>query len=148
MQYQPSIMVSDRSGVPTGMIEVKTLGDTRVQTATRYMRNLLSHGVVPHARYVLLITPDTGYLWPSPEAVLRGSAPSLTFPTAPIVRHYLPSDGGPQSARDFVLESIVEQWLIDLADGVLMDDQVTSPLLESGFLDAVRDGNVTARTSV
>jgi hypothetical protein len=148
MQYRPDIVISDRSGVPAAIVQVKALTDATAQIATRYVRNLLSHGVVPSARYVLLITPDIGYLWASPEAVLRGTAPSLTFPVAPITRSYLPSDDGVQSVGELVLESIVEQWLFDLADGVVVDDQVTSSLREAGFLDAVRDGQITVHTSV
>ncbi|MGH2587220.1 MAG: hypothetical protein ACRDJE_20080 [Dehalococcoidia bacterium] len=148
MQYRPDIVIFDRSGAATAIIEVKVLSGADIPTATRYLRNLLAHGVVPHARYVLLITPDMGYLWSAPEAVLHESSPSLIFPMDRIVQHYLPADGGPTPVRDLVLESIVQQWLLDLADGVVVDDRVTSSLRESGFLNAVRDGLVSAQAPV
>jgi hypothetical protein len=106
------------------------------------MRNLLTHGVPPHARYVLLITADTGYLWSSPKAALQGVAPLLTFPMDRITRHYLRSNDEATPVPDIVLQAVVEQWLWDLTDGVAVDDQVTSSLRDSGFLSAVRDGLV------
>jgi hypothetical protein len=148
MQYRPDIVISDRSGAAAAIIEVKALSDTSVETATRYLRNLLAHGVVPHARYALLITPDVGYLWSTPEEVLHESPPLLIFPMDRIVQHYLPADGEPTPVRDLVLESIVQQWLLDLADGIAVDDAVTRSLRESGFLNAVRDGLVSAQAPV
>jgi hypothetical protein len=148
VQYRPDIVIADRSGEATAIIEVKALSDSSVQAATRYLRNLLAHGVVPHARYALLITPDVGYLWSSPEAVLHESVPSLAFPMDRITRHYLPSDGGSTLVRDLVLESIVKQWLSDLADGAIVDEQTTSALRDSGFLDVVRNGQITMQTPV
>ncbi|MHB8576971.1 MAG: hypothetical protein ACYDCQ_16785, partial [Dehalococcoidia bacterium] len=142
MQYHPDIVIADRFGSVVAMIEVKDLNGVGVQTATRYLRNLLTHGVVPHARYALLITPDTGYLWSTPDAVLREEAPSLSFPMHSIVQYYLPADVDPTPVSDLVLEPIVEQWLMDLADGIVVDDRVTRGLREAGFLQAVRDGLV------
>lgn len=148
MQYWPDILISDRFGAPVAIIEVKALNGAGVQTATRYLRNLLAHGVVPPARYVLLITQDMGYLWSTPGAVIDEAAPSLAFPMDRIVQHYLRADGSSTPVRDLVLESIVQQWLADLADGIVVDDRVTSSLREAGFLQALRDGLVNAHVSV
>lgn len=144
MQFQPDIVIHDRSGTAVAVIEVKALSSVGVQEAASYLRNLFAHGVVPSARFVLLITPDKGYLWPTPEAVLRESAPSLTFPMGRIVRHYLSAESASMPVRDLVLESVVKQWLSDLADGIEIDESVTRSPRESGFLDAVRDGLVNA----
>jgi hypothetical protein len=148
MQYRPDIVISDPSGAAIAIIEVKALNGAGIQTATRYLRNLLAHGVAPNARYILLITPDTGYLWQTPEAVLHESAPSLTFPMDRIIQHYLPSSGGPTPVRDLVLQSIVRQWLSDLADGISVDHEVSRILHDSGFLGAVRNGSVNAQAPV
>jgi hypothetical protein len=147
MQYRPDIVISDRFGVAVAIIEVKALNGAGVQTATRYLSNLLAHGVVPRARYVMLITPDAGYLWSTPEAVLRESPPTVTFPMDRVIQRYLPPNGVPTPVRDLVLEAIVQQWLWDLADGIVEDDDVVSSLRQSGFLDAVRDGLVNAHAS-
>jgi hypothetical protein len=148
VQYRPSIVISDPSGVPTAIVEVKALNGADARTATRYMRNLLAHGVLPHARYVLLITPDAGYLWRSPETILSGSTPSLIFPMGSIMEQYLRWNGGHAPVRGFVLESIARQWLSDLADGVVGEDPATRSLREAGFLDAVRDGMVSDQARV
>ena len=146
MQFQPDIVMFDRFGLAVAVIEVKALSSTGVGAAASYLRNLFTHGVAPSARFALLITPDEGYLWSTPEAVLRHSTPSLTFPMRRIVQHYLPAESESIPVRDLVLESIVKQWLSDLADGIEVDESVTRSLRESGFLDAVRDGLVDART--
>ena len=141
MQYRPDIVISDRSGAAVAIIEVKALSGG-VRTAARYLRNLFAHGVLPHARFALLITADTGYLWSAPDAVRREAAPSLTFPMDRVVQHYLPADRGSTPVRDLVLESVVERWLADLADGIVIDARVESSLQEAGFLHAVRDSLV------
>lgn len=144
MQYRPDIVISDRFGTPVAIIEVKALNGAGTHTATRYLRNLLAHGVVPQARYVLLITQDTGYLWTTPEAVLREAIPALTFPMDRITQHYLRSQDGRAPIDDLVLEPIVRLWLSNLADGITVDDAVTSSLQRAGFLNAVRNGLIDA----
>jgi len=146
MQYQPDVVIVDRSGAAAAIVEMKALNGATVQTATRYLRNLLAHGAVPRARYVLLITPEMGYVWSDPAQVLRQAAPALTFPMNRIVGHYLPADRDRTPMRDLVLEPIVRQWLADLADGVAVDERVESSLSEIGFLNAVRGGLVNAQS--
>lgn len=144
MQYRPDLVISDRRGTPTALVEVKTLSGGDVRTATRYLRNLFAHGMAPSARFVLLVTPETAYLWNTPEAILQESAPAFTFPMERITRRYLQPDGRDGPVRERVLESVVTQWLSDLADGMSVDDEVTSILREAGFLDAVSEGLVDA----
>jgi hypothetical protein len=148
MRYRPDIVISDRSGAAVAIIQVRALADGSVQTATRYMRNLLSHVVEPHARYVLLITREAGYLWSSMEAVLHESAPTLTFPMDRITRYYLRSDDGSSPVGEIVLDAIATQWLWDLTDGITVDEQVTSSLRETGFLSVVQDGLVKVQATV
>lgn len=148
MQYRPDIAISDPSGAAVAIIEVKALSGADVRTAARYLRNLLAHGVMPYARYTLLITADAGYVWSTPDTVMHEAAPLLTFPMDCIVRHYLPGDDGSVPIRDLVLEFIAEQWLEDLADGIVVDDRMTSSLQAAGFLHAVRGGLVHAQARV
>jgi hypothetical protein len=147
MQFQPDIAISDRTGSPIAIIEVKALKDASVRNATRYLRNLLSHGIAPRVRYVMLITPTAGYVWTSPNAVLEEATPALSFSIERIIRHYLPSEE-PDSVRDLVLEAIARQWLWDLTDGIEVDPDVTDRLRGAGLLSAVRDGEVSAPASV
>jgi hypothetical protein len=148
MQYRPDIVITDRSDTAVAIVEVKALRDADVQMATRYLRNLLAHGVVPYARYAMLITPEQGYLWSPPEDLLRDVSPLLTFPMERIMQHYLPVERRSAPLGGLVLESIVQQWLLDLADGITVDDRVTRSLREAGFLDAVKDGLVNVQTPV
>ncbi len=146
MQYRPDIVISDRFGAPVAIIEVKALNHAGVHTAARYLRNLLAHGLVPQARFVLLITPDTGYLWSTPGALLQDTPPALTFPMDRIVQHYVAAGGATLPVHGLVLESIAHQWLADLADGVVVDAETTSRLEDIGFVQAVRDGLVNVHS--
>ena len=148
VQYQPDIVIRDRFGALVAIVAVKALNNPSTQIATRYLRNLLSHGVVPHVRYILLITEEAGYLWTSADSVLHEHAPSLTFPMDSIVRHYLLADGGTGPVGDIVLEAIVRVWLEDMVDGIEVDAPLLARLQKAGFLDAVRDGQVNVHASV
>lgn len=142
MEYRPDLVIFDRAGAPAALVEVKSLSSS-VETATRYLRNLFTHGMTPLAQFVVLVTPETGYIWETPEAILRELPPAFTFPMARITRHYLrPDDLDP--VRERILESIVTQWLSDLADGKSVDDEVTSILQHAGFVAAIRGGLVAS----
>jgi hypothetical protein len=147
MQYRPDIVLTDRAGMAVATVEVKALHDASTHNATRYMRNLLVHGITPHARYVMLITPGAGYLWNTPQAALKESPPAFTFPMERIIRHYLPAADGSTTIRGFLLESVAAQWLSDLADGIVVDADVTERLRDAGFVDAVGEGQVSVRAS-
>jgi len=146
MRFRPDVVIADRFGTTAAIVEVKALNGASVQTATRYLRNLLVHGAVPHARFVMLITPECGYLWSEPEKVLLETAPTLSFPMDRIVEHYLPADGAHVPVRDLVLEPIVRQWLADLSEGIVVDPRVENSLDEIGFLEVVRGGRVYTQT--
>jgi len=148
MIYRPDIAISDPAGSPIAFVEVKALRQLDVQTATRYVRNLLAHGFSPRIQYIMLITPDTGYLWTNPEAVLHEKKPDLEFPMHRITQHYAPRNGAAAQIRGVVLESIVRQWLSDLADGASVDDGVTDELRAYGFIDSVHNGLIHSQESV
>jgi len=99
MQYRPDIVISDSSGSAIAIIEVKALNNADVQTATRYVRNLIAHGMAPHADYVMLVTPVTGYLWTTLKSVSNDSPPALTFPMHGITENYLPHDSDSTQIR-------------------------------------------------
>jgi hypothetical protein len=147
MPYRPDITIADASGNTVAFIEVKAFHGTDVDIAARYLRNLLVHGGEAQAAFILLVTPETGYLWTQPDTVLREAPPSATFPMRQIIQHYLPTDSDQSRLRGPVLESLVEQWLADLVSGISDADTRPTALRTSGFLDALRDAQVSAHVS-
>lgn len=148
MPLQPDIVISDRSGATAAAIEVKALTGADAQTAARYLRNLVAHGALPLARFVLLVTPQTGYLWSTPGEILRAAGPSLTFPMERIIEHFMPAAPDSRPVGDLVLESIVVLWLEELTDGIIVYAAVAKSLEDTGFLGAVRGGRVSAPPSM
>lgn len=148
MQYRPDITVHDPGGNLVAIVEVKALREASVQTATLYLQDLLSHGVAPRSGYVLLLTDVIGYLWSSPQEVMQGLAPRLTFPVDSIIQQYQPSHSASASISGSRLESVVLQWMWDVANGDVIDDDSIVSLRAAGFTDALRGGSVTAPASV
>ncbi len=144
-QYRPDIIITDQFGATLAIIQVKSFTGVDVKNASQYMRNLLAHGVVPSARFTMLVTADTGYLWGAPAAVVREAAPLLLFPIDPILRHFLPGRDFQRPIGGDFLETITRFWLEDLTDGRAVDDQVDSSLRDAGFLQAVCKSQVSER---
>lgn len=130
-------------------MEVKALNEANTSDTALYLRRLLSHGDPPSAaRYVLLITAQTGYLWTSTADVLRAAPSVLTFPIASIIRKLVPDANEGTRLRDFALEVLIEQWLWNAVDDIRTDEEIDGKLSEVGFLDAVRGGTVNVFATV
>jgi hypothetical protein len=109
------LLVENREGQPTLIVEVKQKLDTSSEWAAKFYRNILAHnsGILPRAPYFLMAFPDRFYLWVNntethPELV----EPNYTIDAEPILRPYLKGMGrtagemGKQS-----LELMILSWL-------------------------------------
>ena len=77
---------------------------------------MLSHGVLPWAKYFLIATPERLYLWKQERPNLAEVAPEVTIDATKEFQPYFqklhqePSDIGPEA-----FELLVLTWLTDIA---------------------------------
>jgi len=106
----------DREGQVVLLAEAKSRLGTSENWAARLRRNMLSHGILPWAKYFLIATPERMYLWkqerPNPAEV----PPEFTIDAVKVFQPYFqklhqePSKIGPEA-----FELLVLTWLTDIA---------------------------------
>ena len=121
----------DKEGQIILLAEAKSRRGTSEHWAARLRRNMLSHGILPWAKYFLIATPERLYLWKQEHPNLSEVAPEFTIDATKEFQPYFqklhqePSDIGPEA-----FELLVLTWLTDIArsgDGLRQD--VASPWL-------------------
>ena len=137
----------DREGRIVLLAEAKTTRGASDQWAARLRRNMLSHGVLPWAKYFLIATPERLYLWkqerPDPSEV----APDFTIDatkefqpwSSEMLRrlHLDLSDIGPEAFRLLVLT-----WLTDIARSDNGPDRDVSPPWLSEFTGSLQQARI------
>jgi hypothetical protein len=146
MSSRADLVLYDRNGQLTAIVEVKNKLGTSREWAAQLRRNILAHGEYYCADFFLLVTPDRLYLWKN-----AGTTPVLVSPmyevdTQPIFAPYFKSAGiDPRHASGHAFELVVTAWLGDLVRSGERPEKLTNGqrwLVESGFLTAVRDGRI------
>jgi hypothetical protein len=127
--------------------EVKNKKNTSPNWATQLRRNILAHSQrPPSSDYFLVATPDRLYLWKSAGDSLSSDARPLEVDARQIFASYLERAGvAPESASSPAFELAVAAWLADLAQSVELRAKLAAELpslLDSGFLDAIKDGQI------
>src|ERR1039458_7027169 len=106
----------DREGRVLLLAEAKSRSGTSKSWAARLRRNMLSHGVLPWAKYFLIATPELMYLWKQERPDLAEMPPEFTIDAANVFQPYFqklhqePSKIGPEA-----FELLVLTWLTDIA---------------------------------
>lgn len=124
------------------VVEVKAKRGAGAEWAASLRENLLRHGLVPVAKYFLMVFPDVVYLWRDGEA--EGGAPSLVVPTEEALGPFF-RIVGERSIDKQGLELVVASWLDTLTDPDRTREQVEASdrwLVESGLYDSIRGGRV------
>jgi hypothetical protein len=132
----------DREGRVLLLAEVKSRLGTSKSWAARLRRNMLSHGILPWAKYFLIATPERMYLWKQEDPDSAEMPPEFTIDAANVFQPYFkklhqePSEIGPEA-----FELLVLTWLTDIArpDRDLKQDASSAWLSEfSGSLQDAR----------
>jgi hypothetical protein len=106
----------DREGRVVLLAEAKSRRGTSEHWAARLRRNMLSHGMLPWAKYFLIATPERMYLWKQERPNPRDVPPEFTIDAAKVFQPYFqklrqePSNIGPEA-----FELLVLTWLNDIA---------------------------------
>ena len=133
----------DRDGRVLLLAETKSRRGTSKSWAARLRRNMLSHGILPWAKYFLIATPERMYLWkqehPDPGEIL----PEFTIDAANVLDPYFqklhqePSEIGPEA-----FELLVLTWLTDIAQPDRNLKQDTSSAWLSEFSGSLQDARI------
>jgi hypothetical protein len=132
--------------------EVRNKKNTSPHWAAQLRRNILSHGrETPNSDYYFVATPDRLYLWKRPEGAAAPDAPPIAIEARAIFSPYFKRAGvPPEDASSPAFELVVAAWLSDIArsDEIRAKTGVEAPsLAESGFLEAIKDGQIAYDTA-
>ena len=106
----------DRQGRVVLLAEAKSRRGTSEQWAAGLRRNMLSHGLLPLAKYFLIATPERLYLWNQEHPDQADAAPEYSIDAAKEFQPWFrrlslePSDIGPEA-----FELLVHAWLNGIA---------------------------------
>lgn len=138
------IIVHGSRGDLIAAVEVKNLPDLDAKSAGEIRDRYRAGGLLPDARYFLLVSQTRGFLW-------SAAAPDRPeeFPMGSIVRSYGGAFASENWLRGSELELVVAAWLSDLAWGDAREslDGAAAVLKGSGFLDAIQGGRVSAEAA-
>jgi hypothetical protein len=127
------------------VVEAKNTVAPTPEWPLRFLRNLFVHAAIPRTEYFLLALRDHLYLWRSPDP--NGQRPpDFEADTAAILAPYLraiPNRLETMSERGF--ELLVYAWLADLVAGAEPEPDAAKWLEDSGLLDSIRNGTITAQ---
>ncbi|SRR5216684_2134 len=106
----------DRAGRVLLLAEAKSRRGTSESWAARLRRNMLSHGMLPWAKYFLIATPERMYLWKQERDDQNEAPPEFTIDAEEVFQPYFqrlhqePLNIGPEA-----FELVVLAWLTDIA---------------------------------
>ncbi len=138
------IVVYDRNGQIVLIIEIKKKLGASSEWATKWRRNILSHGSLPDAKFFMTVLPDRFYLWKD-----AGNLPELVEPTfeidaKPILKPYFDESGTfPEKITPQGFELIIAAWLNSLLRfNTLLNQKSDTPkwMIQSGLSEAVNGG--------
>jgi hypothetical protein len=143
MATQPDLVLYDRDGRKTAIVQISNKRGTTGNWASQFRRNIAAYRKLGSAEFFLLVTPDRLYLWRG-----VGDDPALVPPHyeadgrgafAPYVRR---AGLDPEQLSANAFELIVTSWL---SEGILQWDTHTTErdaLQGSGFFEAIKNGRI------
>lgn len=160
MERRADIAVRGPEGGLELVVEVKNRPGRSDEWAARTLRNLLVHGAIPEASYLMLVLPDAILLWDNHEGALLhdsglengGVRPSYRADSRVVLSDYLEgSDLEVEELSASGLEMLVASWLAEIIGSDLAEE--ASPpgmrwLFDSGLYGAIRSGTLLTEALV
>jgi len=135
-------VVRGSDGSQAAIIELKNAQNLTRKDATQFRRNLVVHGFVPSAPYLLLLSQDHGYLWRDKKPSKLEVPPDAEFRMDVVIRRYV-RDLGQRRLSGIEFELLVLQWLDDLNTGLVAATEEPERTLASlGLFNLLRGGSV------
>jgi len=145
--FGPDIIIRGRDGSPVAAVEVKNQLDLSQKKAIALRRHYTRLSSLFAAPFFLLVSQDRGFLWRRATSGNGSAKPAAEFPMDNVVVRYLPTARGGTRLQEPVLELLVSQWLMDLAEHSAQRprSEPEQLLAQVGFLDSVKGGVVEAQ---
>ena len=143
MSPNADLALYNRDGQLIAVAEIKTKFGTSREWATQLRRNVLTHGGFQNADFFLLATPDKLYIWKDASSEPTAVPPTYVIDAQPILKPYFDaSHVDPEMINGSVFELVVGAWLSDLMRSEVPPSNQGDWLVESGLLDAIRNGRI------
>lgn len=128
------------------VFEVKAKHHTTPQWAAEFRRNLMRREEFRPTQYFAIVTPDQLYLWREPKPETEVVLPDFVVDSRPLFLPYLQKTSVDlDRISGFAFEMLVISWLSDLVYA-RRETEGLEPgqawLMDSGFLDATRNGRL------
>jgi hypothetical protein len=135
----------DAAGRVVLIAQAKSRYGMSEEWATRFRRNMLSHGGLPEALFFLIATPERMYFWKQDQDAAN-APPAFTIDAGKEFGHYLDKlNTPPRAVGEQSLELLVLSWLTDLArtgEARVEQDPSMAWLAESGLIDSLETAHI------
>ncbi len=146
--YRADIVIRSSDGSPICVVEIKNLENLSRKDALVLRRNMIAHGMLANATYLMIISQDRGFLWKESRRKSPNASPKLEFPMPDVVARYLPQITSQNRLRGSELELIVLGWLNELATHPIVDTEPEKSLDDIGFTKDIKYARVTAEVAL
>jgi hypothetical protein len=143
MSSRPDIVVYSPDDRIQLVVEAKNTKHDSDTWAEQYRHNLLTHAMLPRAKYFMLATPNHLRLWRDAAAHTETGA-DYKAATQEVLRPYL-GHWGDSFPDPSSFELLLKTWLTNLINSRFPSEEAPAELqwlVESGLLDAIRNGHV------
>lgn len=137
--------------------EVKNHHAKSPQWAARTLRNMVAHGLIPPAPYLMMVTADAILLWDNRDGRIvenlnladEGVEPDYRADAGEVLEDYL--EGSQISAAELSEEGLtmmLTSWLTEVMNSANPDEYGGSRvqwLVDSGLYEAIRGGTLATR---
>lgn len=151
MKFNADMVIYDKTGQLTLVVEVKNKLDTSSSWAAKMRRNLLAHGLMPDTRFFLLALPDRFYLWKDAGIVPEVVSPDYEIDPRPFLgSHFNGAEISLSSLTGESFELVISSWLNKLLQNDVLSPELQEQdwLTESGLFDAIKLGHLAAQVAV
>ncbi len=147
------LLVCDRDGQPTLIVEVKSKIGTSSEWVSNWRRNILVHETLPSTPYLLFAFPDKFYLWKdnSMTNYINKNQPDYTIDASSILQPYFQEINVQNNhIRESSLEMIVASWLNDIMYSETNVEELEkshSWLIDSGLYASLLGGKIVSEAN-
>jgi hypothetical protein len=150
MRMRANLVIYDKHGQLAAIIDIRKQRGTSKEWATQLRSNLFAHGIWPKTPYFLVVGPDRIYLWKNAPNTPDRIEPDYETDAWEFLKPHCERLGVPVEEIDvYTFEFLVGNWLINLWLFWLDATTEQQPwLIESGFWDVLKDGQIAAEVDL